>query len=575
MRGGTVRGTNWFSSKAFAILLVSGSLASVRAAVQTPPRAGQNAPSVCNVRDYGAVGDDKTLDTLAISKAIEACAQAGGGVVVFAPGRYVSGTFELRSNITLSLEAGAVIVGSRNLEDYGGIADYGFGRDYGVNSTGEGFKVGIIVARNLKNVAIVGRGAIDGGGDGFMDLTVAHVSHDFDAQYTRQGKTFLDAMSDTEFGPVEPKMNGEGRPGTMVVFWKCQNALIRDVTLQNAPNWTLHFQDSQNIVMNGVHIVNSLLIPNDDGVDCIGCRNVHVSDCDIQSGDDDFAFFNSEDVNVANCSLVSRSSAIRLENTRYSTFQNLSIHSNRGIGIYHRAGELTEDVLFSDIAIETKLITGHWWGKAEPIYIAVTPAKPGQAPGYLRDLRFSNIMGTAESGIVIYGSKDGVVKDLHFDHIKLRIIAPPAKISESVGGNFDLRWTATSLSNAIFKHNIPGMYCQYVEGFRIHDFELEWGEGLPPYFSNGIECENFRDLDIDGFSGRQARASSQDAVIVLKRGQGVTIRNSTATEGTVTFLSLSGVRQERLFVNNDLGAAKRAMRPTKSGFKIHGNILPH
>ena len=90
-----------------------------------------------------------------------------------------------------------------------------------------------------------------------------------------------------------------------------------------------------------------------------------------------------------------------------------------------------------------------------------------------------------------------------------------------------------------------------------------------------MESFHFRDLDIDGFSGRQARASSQDAVIVLKRGQGVTIRNSTATEGTVTFLSLSGVRQERLFVNNDLGAAKRAMRPTKSGFKIHGNILPH
>ncbi len=569
-----MRGTNWLSRKAFVILLVSGSLASVQAAVQTPSRAVQNTPSVCNVRDYGAVGDDQRLDTLAISKAIEACAQASGGVVVFSPGRYVSGTFDLRNNITLSLEAGAVIVGSRNVEDYGRIADYGFGRDYGVNSTGEGFRVGIIVARNLRNVAIIGRGAIDGGGDDFMNLTVAHVSHDFDAQYTRQGKAFLDAMYDTEFGPVQPKMKGEGRPGTMVVFSKCQNVLIRDVTLENAPNWTLHFQDSKNIVMNGVHIVSSLLIPNDDGMDCIGCRNVHISDCDIQAGDDDFAFVNSEDVNVANCSLVSRSSAIRLENTRHSTFQGLSIHSNRGIGIYHVAGEATEDVLFSDIAIETKLITGHWWGKAEPIYIAVSPAEPGQASGYLRDLRFSNIMGTAESGIVIYGSKDGVVKDLNFDHIKLRIIAPSAKTSESVGGNFDLRWTATSLSNAIFKHDIPGMYCQYVEGLRIHDFELEWGEGLPPYFSNGMECENFRDLEIDGFSGRQARASSQDAVIVLKDGQGVTIRNSRAAEGAGTFVSLSRVRQERLFVNNDLGAAKRAMIPATSSFKIYGNILP-
>jgi hypothetical protein len=189
-------------------------------------------------------------------------------------------------------------------------------------------------------------------------------------------------------------------------------------------------------------------------------------------------------------------------------------------------------------------------------------------------LRFSNITGTAESGIIIYGSKGGAVRDLHFDHIKLRITAPPARISESVGGNFDLRWTATSLSNAIFKHEVPGMYCQYVEGLRIDDFELEWGEDLPPSFSNGIECENFRDLEIDGFSGRQARASSQDAVIALKHGQGVTIRNSTATAGTGTFLSLSGVSQERLFVNNDLGAAKRAMRPANSGFKIYGNILP-
>src|SRR5208283_1461147 len=165
-------------------------------------------------------------------------------------------------------------------------------------------------------------------------------------------------------------------------------------------------------------------------------------------------------------------------------------------------------------------------------------------------------------------------KDLNFDHIKLRIIAPSAKTSESVGGNFDLRWTATSLSNAIFKHDIPGMYCQYVEGLRIHDFELEWGEGLPPYFSNGMECENFRDLEIDGFSGRQARASSQDAVIVLKDGQGVTIRNSRAAEGAGTFVSLSRVRQERLFVNNDLGAAKRAMIPATSSFKIYRNILP-
>jgi hypothetical protein len=541
---------------------------------QSVPPDAQSKSAIFNVQDYGAAGDGKALDTAAIRKAIQECAQRGGGMVTFPPGRYVTGTFELLSNVTLFLNAGAVIVGSTNLEDYGTIAKYGFGRDYGVNSTGEGFRVGLIVARGAENAAILGRGTIDGSGDAFMDLHVPHISADFDAQYTRQGKSFLSAMRDTEFGPVEPEMNGQGRPGTMVVFANCRNVLLRDITLLNAPNWTLHFQNSEGVVVSGVHIRSSLLIPNDDGVDCIGCRNVHVSDCDIQAGDDDFAFVNSEDVNVTNCSLVSRSSAIRLENTRYATFQNLVIHSNRGIGIYHRAGESTEDVLFADIAIETKLITGHWWGKAEPIYIAVSPAKPGQTPGYLRGVRFANIVGTAESGIVVYGSKDGIIQGLDFDHIKLRIVAPSPQIGEAVGGNFDLRWTATSLSNAIFKHDIPGIYCQYVEDFRIHDVQLQWGDNLPSYFSHGIECHDFQGLDIDHFVGRQAQRSSQDAVIALKEGKRVTIRNSTAGEGTGTFLSHSGVSEELLFVNNDLGAAKRVMRPSRSGFKMSGNILP-
>jgi Pectate lyase superfamily protein/Glycosyl hydrolases family 28 len=561
------------SAIALWMLVVSASFSAQNLGAQTPQIPQPNSSSLCNVRSYGALGDGNTLDTAAISKAIQACADAGGGVVDFPPGRYVAGTLEMRSNITLYLEPGAVLAGSKNLNDYGSISEYGFGRDYGVNYTGEGFKVGMIVARNVQNVAILGRGAIDGNGDNFMDLTVPHVSRDFDPQYTRQGQAFLNAVKDTQFGPVEPKDHGEGRPGTMVVFTHCRNIVMRDVTLENAPNWTLDFQSSQRIVVNGAHIHSSLLIPNDDGMDCIDCKDVHVSDCDIQSGDDDFAFFHSEDVNVANCSLISRSSAIRLEDTRLATFTNLSIRSNRGIGIYHRPGESTEDVLFSNIVIETHLITGHWWGKAEPIYIAVSPGQPNQTGGFLRDLRFSNITGNAESGMVIYGSKDEVIQGLDFNHIKLRIVSPPAKISDAVGGNFDLRWTATSLANAIFKHDIPGIYCQYVQDFHLQDVQIVWGGELASYFSQAMECHHFQDLDIDGFTGRQARLSSREAAISLSQGSGVTIRNSTAQPGTATFLSLSQVTDERLFVNNDLGAAKQVMRPAKSDFKMFGNII--
>lgn len=125
--------------RVLSILLVFAFGPVASRAEQTPSSPEALGPSVCDVRAYGAVGDGNALDTRAITKAIVACAEAGGGVVNFPPGRYRTGTFELRSNITLYLKVGAVIAGSNNLDDDGGIGNYGFGRGYGVNYTGERF----------------------------------------------------------------------------------------------------------------------------------------------------------------------------------------------------------------------------------------------------------------------------------------------------------------------------------------------------------------------------------------------------------------------------------------------------
>ncbi len=110
----------------------------------------------------------------------------------------------------------------------------------------------------------------------------------------------------------------------------CRNILIRDVTSSNAPNWTLHLQGSEQAVISGIHINNDLVLPNNDGIDCMRCKHVHISDSDIRTGDDDFAIVSSEDVDVSNCSLFSYSAAIRLEDTRYSTFNNLVVPRESG-----------------------------------------------------------------------------------------------------------------------------------------------------------------------------------------------------------------------------------------------------
>ena len=552
--------------------LVAGLVATGAGADGTArPVAAANRSGVFDVRDFGATGDGTTLDTEAIAKAIRAAAAAGGGTVVFRSGVYRTGTFELLSNVTLELQAGAVIQGSKNLADYAPIAAFGFGRSYGVDSTGEGLNLGIIVARNVENVGIVGRGVIDGSGDAFFDFDQPHYSVDFDPELTRQGQQSLDVLLETGDGPVRSKP--EGRPGTMIVCSHCRNALIRDVTLSNAPNWTVHFNDTQGAVISGIHIANNLLLPNNDGFDCFGCRDVHFSDCDIRAGDDDFAIVNSEDVTVSNCSLVSRSSGIRLETTRNSTFSNLAIHSNRGLAVYGRGLGTTAHVLFSAITIETHLLTGHWWGKGEPIYVVTAPPMPGEA-GQVSDVKFSDISGEAESGIVLYGSPAAPIRDVSFANVSFKIRTTRKDVSRAVGGNFDFRWTAKDQSHALFKHSIPGLYCRYVEGVSIRAFTLKWGEDKPDFFSSAIECEDFKTLAIDGLEGRQASDSSSGVVISLSHGSDVSIRDSKADVGTSTFLLTHDVSDERVFAGNDLRDAKKGFAGDAPRFASSGNLLP-
>jgi hypothetical protein len=532
--------------------------------------APTQAEKIYNVQDFGAVGDGKTLDTGGIAKAIRAASGAGGGRVLFPPGVYLSGTFELLSNVTIDLQANAVILGSPNLADYSAISDLGFAKVYGENSTGEGNLVGIIVARNAENIAIVGQGAVDGNADIFYDFKKPHYGMDFDPQYTRQGKDFLKSMLELGDGPVETK--DTGRPGTMIVFNHSQNIVVRDVTFRNAPNWTFHLNHSKRAVIQGIHIVNSLLLPNNDGIDCLGCRDVHISDCDIAAGDDDFAFYGSEDVGVTNCSLISHSAGIRMENTRWGTFSNLTIHSNRGIGIFERTGT-TAHISFSNIAVETHLLTGHWWGKAEPIFIAVGSPAEGKAPE-VRDIHFSNIFGTSEAGMVLYGDEKAWLKGITFDQVRFTIRPPRKEVAKLAGGNFDFRWTATSMSRTVFKHDIPALYLRYVDGMEIHGLRLDWEANLPDYFSNGIECEDFRDLSIDRFEGRAATADATLSSVSLLRGKGVSIVNSKALEGTGTFLQTAEISGEGLVALNDLRFAKRAFSKDAAGFAVFGNLMP-
>jgi polygalacturonase len=126
--------------------------------VWATPALAAVSQGIFDVRRYGAAGDGKTLDTAAIHKAIEACAQAGGGQVRLTPGRYLSGTVHLKSHVTLFLEAGAVLVGTTDLNQYQRptVPDYMPEAKWGK------WHRALILGDGLEDIAIAGQGVIDG-----------------------------------------------------------------------------------------------------------------------------------------------------------------------------------------------------------------------------------------------------------------------------------------------------------------------------------------------------------------------------------------------------------------------------
>lgn len=521
---------------------------------RAPGNAGTNrgqSPTWFDVRSFGSRGDGVTKDTAALQAAIDACAAAGGGTVVLPAGTYLSAPLVLRSHLTLHLEAGATLLASTELNDYPKEPNAW---------SGESERAGLLTGYGVENVSIVGRGTVDGRGYRFVTNDLSYIGKDFDPEVTRQGSAF--GTPPPGGFPHGPYRRGE-RPGNLVRFGRCRNVLIEGVTIANSPTWTMQFFQCQDVRVSGINI-NSVAsdrrVPNDDGMDIQECRGVRIEGCYIDTGDDCIALFGSEDVTVSTCVLHSRSAGVRVgyegQDTRHCTFENLIIRgANRGLTVFARGGGSVEHVRFANITIETQLYTGRWWGKGEPIHISTLPHDPN-APrlGRIRNVSFSHINAVGEAGVVLRGCPESVLEDIGFDNLALHIRRGP--LQETYGGNFDLRSSADP-KLAIFKHDIPAIYAGYIEGLRLHDVRVSWDDNLPTFYTHALEVESFKGALVDGFEGRQAQRGTGGAVILLRNGEGATIRNSRATEGSDVFLETQAVAKAPLLSGNDTSLARR------------------
>lgn len=491
-----------------------------------------------SIKNYGATGDGKTVVTNALQRAVDACAQAGGGTVEVPAGTYVIGTVFLKSNVELHLSAGAVLKGSPNLTDYHPYTLPVYGQNY----------YGMLFAENADNVSITGQGTVDGNNPVFYDFTQAKTIDTASTRYTRQRTSYRHVASGIGDGPVVPK----DRPRQMVIFSECQHVRVTGVSLINSPFWTLHFADCTGVMVNSLRLYSGLLVPNADGIDFTDCQNVTVSDCDIQAGDDALVvtgynhhfeipgFHNrrrvSENITITNCNLQSASSGIRIGFLDQNTVRNVTVsncnitNSTRGINISLRDEGSLENLIFSNIRIETKLRTGDWWGNGEPIHLSAIRGNADKSVklGQIRNVQFNDITCRGENGILVYGSDESTIQDVSFRNVRFDFVDSP--LNDVAGGNVDLRGNLDP-KFGLFARDIPGLLAEHVQGLRIEGFTLNWVNPRAVFLTNGIEVRNFDNVFISAFQETNAPASTNANPLVLIDGVGAILPN--AAKGTV------------------------------------------
>jgi polygalacturonase len=484
------------------------------------------------ITEYGAVEGQNS--TNAIQNAVDKCYATGGGRVIIPPGLYISGVVFLKSNVTIHLENGAILKGSTDLGDY----------------LYENSKYGMFYAEDACNISFTGQGTIDASGTYFYDPTKNHLWDEFDRTVIRQKNDYMPEGKFFTDGPIKRT----GAPGMTLVFFHCTKISLRDITIKDTPIWATRFGYCENILIDGITILNNILVPNSDGIHCTVSRNIRISNCNISAGDDAIVLTGfsrdedrpgvrmaaqeahrygnksvyAENLNVTNCQLRSASAGIRIgygqHPIRRCNFSNITIYdSHRGIGIFAHDSTDIEELVFNNIIIETKLYNGQWWGNGEPVHLSCISRFPGHPAGQIRNVKFNNIIAKAEQGIIIFGQEESWIENVSFNNLSLTI--RNGKETMAYGGNFDLRPTA-SKKMQIFEHDIPGLYAQYVKNLSINGFELYWGTGLPGFFTNAVEIQNFDQVSIRNLNGCSAPNSIDKSDIKISDGQGFTFSSN-------------------------------------------------
>ena len=384
---------------------------------------------------------------------IDAAAARGGGEVVVQTGEREMRPFSLKSNVTLRLEEGAVLLASTNIADY-------------ASALGERY---FIYAGDATNVAIVGKGAIDGRGAAFRE---------------KRG------------------LKGESQPQALPVlmrFSRCRDVRLEGFEYRNGAAWGCHIRNCDGVVMRGVKCFNHVNNTN-DGID-IESANVLIEDCDIDADDDAISIKTESDksfavtnVVIRNCRLASCCNAFKCgtgsyadvkdvlvencvftraaANHRFSWWQTIPGVTNRICGISVIALEVVDGGRMDGVTVRNIKMDGY----QTPVFVRHHrrhEPQPGKET-YLRNVLIENLRGVADSRIA---SSITGISGLRPRGITLRnvsLVVPGGGTEEDAARPVPERETAYPESFMFGKQPLPacGFYVRHADDVAFENVEV-------------------------------------------------------------------------------------------------------
>lgn len=412
-----------------------------------------------NLKDFGALGDGKTLDTAAFAAAVKATHANGGGKLIIPAGHYLTGTVKLTSNIELHLASGAVIEGSGNPDDYF--------NDTSLLYDQESFY--LFWGQEVKNVTFSGSGKIFGNGKMFWETTL----------FVNSGSSGPKPDDCISYDVYQPKLR---RPRGVIYFSDSENIVIQDITIVDAPAYTVWCIGCKNIKITGLKVNNDRRGPNADVLDIDCCCEVSITDCDLNAGDDCIALKSDlnrtgttlpcENIEVKNCRFSSATCAIRIgyegdAPIRNCLFKDIEITDTRhGIDILSVNPELNFPVIKHGTPIDNirfENIKMRNVGQAFFVWAGKLNLQNDDYTGHIRNLEFFNIDAECVASSWIGSQDDTRISDLSFNNIKLKVdlsrdYAPTENIyavPSLWGGNF--------IAGGLALRHITGLVMQNVE----------------------------------------------------------------------------------------------------------------